>query len=289
LKLVGTPIAADPGSSLTSVNCGGFNDVTSAGNPNLQSESANDFEVGLGHRFNADSNVQINAYVTAVTNQLFSASEPLTQFGVGNVAFAPGALNTYLTRLQSQCPGQGITAANIANFLSVSTTFNAAQALARGVEFTGRQRLNRMIYLDYGYFIESSTHTGISDNILASNPTVVNGAQIRGIPLHQATLSLDVAPGPWEFRLDNYYTEFNNGLDRPSYWTSNVFLSRSFGKGTLLTLGGTNIFNSAVLTYGLIGLGTAAITNPVSGQAPRASEEFGLAPAQLTLTFQQKL
>lgn len=289
LKLVGNPVAADPGSSLTSVNCSGFNSVTSAGNPNLQSESANDFEVGLGHRFSGDSNIQLNAYITKVTNQLFNAVEPLTQFGVGNVNFAPGALQTYLTRLQSQCPGQNITLANLPQFLAVSTTFNAAQALARGIELTGRQRINRTMYIDYGYFIESSTHTGISDNILATNPTVVNGAQIRGIPLHQATLSLDVAPGPWEFRLDNYYTEFNNGLSRPSYWQSNVFLSRSLGKGTLITLGGTNIFNSAVLTYGLIGLGTTPITNPVGNQTPRPSEEFGLAPAQLTLTFQQKI
>jgi outer membrane receptor protein involved in Fe transport len=289
LKLVGTPVASDPGSSLTSVNCTGFNDVTKAGNPNLQSESANDFEVGIGHRFSGDSNIQVNAYVTAVTNQLFAASEPLSQFGVNNVVFAPGAMQTYLLKLQSQCPGQNITAANLLQFLSVSTTFNAAQALARGVEITGRQRLNHVAYIDYGYYIESSTHTGISDNILAGNPTVVNGAQIKGIPLHQATLSLDVAPGPWEFRMDNYYTEFNNGLSRPSYWHTDAFISRSLGKGTLLSLGGTNIFNNAVLTYGLIGLGTAPITNPVSGAAPRNSEEFGLAPATLTLTFQQKL
>lgn len=289
LKLVGTPVAADPGSSLTSVSCNGFNDVTSAGNPNLQSESANDFEVGIGHRFSGDSNIQLNAYVTTVTNQLFSASQPLTQFGIGNVAFAPNALQTYLTRLQTQCPGQNITAASLPQYLSVSTTYNAAHALARGLELTGRERINRIAYVDYGYYVESSTKTGISDQILSSNPTVVNGAQLQGIPLHQATLSLDIAPGPWEFRFDNYYTEFNNGLNRPSYWHSNASLSRTLGRGTQITLGGTNIFNNAVSIYGLIGLGTMAITNDVSGVNPKASEEFGLAPAQLTLTLQQKI
>jgi outer membrane receptor protein involved in Fe transport len=289
LKLSGAAIAADPGASLTTVSCNGFNDVTSAGNPNLQAESANDFEIGLGHRFSGDSNVQLNAYVTTVANQLFGASEPLLQYGLGNVVFAPGALNTYLQRLQSQCPGQNITAASLPQFLSVSTTFNAAQALARGVELTGRQRINKVMYVDYGYYIESSTHTGISDQILASNPTVVNGAQINGIPLHQATLSLDVAPGPWEFRLDNYWTSTNNGLNRPAYWRSNFFLSRSIGKGTLITLGGTNIFNQAVQYYGLIGYGTAPITNPVSGSNPAPSEEFGIAPGTVTLTLQQKI
>lgn len=122
-----------------------------------------------------------------------------------------------------------------------------------------------------------------------SNPTVVNGAQLAGIPLHQATLSLDVAPGPWEFRLDNYYVGENNTYNRPAYWHSNVFLSRDFGHGTLVTLGGTNIFNNAVQDYGYIGFGTAAITNTVSKSSPLPSEEFGIAPAQLTLTLQQKI
>jgi len=289
LKLVGAAVAADPGASLTSVSCNGLNDVTSAGNPNLQSETANDLEVGYGHRFNADSNVQLNAYVTSVGNQLFSASEPLLQYGIGNVTFAPGALQTYLTRLQSQCPGQNITAANLAQFLSVSTTFNAAHALVRGVELSGRQRFARIAYIDYGYFVESSTQTGIADAIIASNPTVVNGAQQAGIPLHQATLSLDVAPGPWEFRLDNFYVGSNNGFNRPAYWHANAFLTRRFGRGTLLSLGGTNIFSNAVQTYGYIGFGTAPITNSVSGISPAPTEEFGLAPAQVTLTLQQKI
>jgi hypothetical protein len=288
IKLAGTAIAADPGASLTSVSCNGFNDVTRAGNPNLQSEAANDFEVGYGHRFAGDSNIQVNAYVTTVANQLFGASQPLLQFGAQNVSFAPGALQTYIARLDSQC-GLALNNQTVLQLLSVGTTFNAAHALARGIELTGRARLNRIAYLDYGYDIESSTKTGISNQILASNPTVVNGAQLRGLPLHQANVSLDVAPGPWEFRIDNYYTEFNNGFNRPSYWHSNAFITRSLQNGrVLVSLGGTNIFSNAVQYFGLLGFGTAAITNPVSGNSPAPSEEFGLAPAQLTLTVRVK-
>jgi outer membrane receptor protein involved in Fe transport len=288
LKAAGAAIASDPGASLTSVNCNTYNDVTSAGDPNLKSETANDVEFGIGHRFNEDSNVQLNGYVTSVSDQLFSASEPLLQYGVGNVVFAPGALATYLNRLQSQCPGSGITLENIYQFLSVSTTYNASQALARGLELSGRQRFARIAYIDYGYFIESSTQSGINPQILASNPNVINGAQIAAIPLHQATVSLDVAPGPWEFRIDNYYISSNNPLNRPAYWHSNAFVSRNFGHGTTLALGGTNIFNNAVQDYGYIGFGTAYATNRYGG-APSPSEEFGLAPAQLTLTLKQKI
>jgi hypothetical protein len=288
LKLQGAAVAADPGASLTSVTCNGFNDVTSAGNPNLQSEAANDFEVGYGHRFQADSNVQLNAYVTTVANQLFSASQPVPQYGVGNIAFAPNTLQTYINRLDTQC-GLALNNQTVLQYLSVSTTYNAAHALARGIELSGRARLNKLAYIDYGYDIESSTKTGISNEILLSNPTVVNGAQLAGIPLHQANVALDVAPGPWEFRLENYYTEFNNGFNRPSYWHSNAFISRTLDNGrVLVSLGGTNIFNNAVQYFGYLGLGTAAITNPVSGNSPAPSEEFGLAPAQLTLTVRVK-
>ena len=105
----------------------------------------------------------------------------------------------------------------------------------------------------------------------------------------EATLSLDVAPGPWEFRLDNYYTEFNNPLNRPSYWHSNAFISRSFNHGrTMLTLGGTNIFNQAVQYFGYLGLGTTALANQYNLGTVTPQEEFGLAPAQHTLTLTQK-
>jgi hypothetical protein len=293
LKLSGAAEAADPGASLTSVSCSlGSNAVTSAGNPLLQSETANDVEFGIGHRIGRDSNIQLNAYVTAVQNQLFSGLEPLLQYGSNKVQFAPGALATYLNRLQDECPGANITAADLPQYLAVSTEFNAAHALARGLELTGRQHFTRPFYIDYGYYIESSVQSGLTNQLLIGNPNVVNGAQVMGIPLHTGTIAVDFAPGPWEFRLENYYTEFNNGLDRPSYWHSNAFVSRSFGKDTLLTLGGTNVFNNAVQVWGYLGYGTVFPQNRPSLLADGnvgPSEEFGLAPAQLTLTLQQKI
>ena len=283
----GVPVASDPGASLTSVDCTGFNDVTSAGNPSLLSESANDYELGYGHRFSGDSNVQVNAYVTHVTDQLFGASEPLTQYGVANVNFAPGALTTYINRLNSQC-GLNLNNQTVLQYLSVGTTFNASSALARGIELSGRQRIAPFAYIDYSYDIESSARVGIDDNILMNNPTVVNGAQLNGIPLHQASLSLDVAKRGWEFRIDNYFMGPNNPYNRPAFWHSNAFLSRSLNGGrTLLTLGGTNIFNSAVQDYGYLGLGTIPLVNVFANSA-KPSEEFGLAPAQVTFTVQER-
>jgi outer membrane receptor protein involved in Fe transport len=307
LKQVGTVFAQDPGSSLTTVSCvAGGNTITSGGNPNLTSESANDFEAGYGHRFKDDSNFQATAYVTSVANELISGSEPLLQYGVNNVSFDATILSHYLLALQQQCGvPSGATFADIYRYLAIGDTFNIGHELARGLEINGRERINKLLYLDYGYSIESIQQSGISDSILANNATLINGGQIAGAPLHQGTISVDFAPGPWEFRIDNYYTEQNNPLNRPSYWYSNAFVSRSFNHGkTVLTLGGTNVFNQAAQYYGYIGQGTFTRYNPVfaaaNGVNPanavqeyvngiNSNEEFGLQPAQLTLTLTQRI
>ncbi|MBV8117865.1 MAG: TonB-dependent receptor, partial [Candidatus Eremiobacteraeota bacterium] len=275
LKSTGVAIADDPGSSLTNVSCSGFNQVTTGGNPNLVGESANDFELGYGHRFQGDSNVNVNAYVTAVTNQLFSSSEPLTSFGVQNVVFTGQALQTYISHLNNQC-GLNLNNQTVLNYLSVGTTYNAAHALARGIEISGRARFTRIAYVDYAYTITSSFQSGINDFILQNNATVTNGTQVASVPLHKATVSLDVAPGPFEFRIDNYYVEFNNPYNRPSYWYSNAFLSYAVdhSRNTYLTLGGTNVFNNATDVFGRIGFGTFTPENQFFNDPPSGFAQF---------------
>jgi hypothetical protein len=300
LNATGVAFASVHGSSLTAVSCCFVHQVATGGNPNLVGESANDFELGYGHRFRGESSVNVNAYVTAVTNQLFSSSEPLTAFGAANVVFTGQALQTYISHVNNQC-GLNLNNQTVLNYLSVGTTYNAAHALARGVELSGRARLNRVAYVDYAYTITSSVQTGLNPFILQNNPTVTNGTQVAGVPLHKAAVSLDVAPGPWELRIDNYYVEFNNNYDRPSYWYSNAFLSRALDRrrNTYLTLGGTNIFNNAVDVFGRIGEGTFTPENPFFNDSPSglaqyvsgnaSAERFGLAPAQLTLTLSHRM
>lgn len=289
LKVIGSPYVGSS-NTITQVQCNTINSVADSGNPNLQSEAANDFEFGYGHRFKDDSNIQVNAYVTTIANQLFYAAIPVSQFGAQNLTFAPGVLQAYYNKFSQQCPSGGLTPQSMLDLLGVTTTYNAARALSRGVDLSGRARLNRIAYIDYSYDIASTTQSGISNAILHANPTVIDGAQVYGIPLHQASLSLDVAPGPWEFRIDNYYMEQNNQYNRPSFWHSDAFVSRTFNKGrTTMTLGGTNIFNNAVQDYGYIGLGTVPASNAVSGVTMSPMEEYGLLPAQLTLTLSQKV
>ncbi len=302
LKSTGVLFQPDPGNSLTSVECGLNALPTSGGNPNLTSETADDFELGYGHRFQDDSNIQMNAYVTHVSNQLFGATQPLLQYGLNNVVFSPTTLQTYLTKLIEQgCLPRGSAVTATYPFLGVSTTYNAADELARGIDLNGRLRMTPKAYIDYGWSVESSEQLNIPNSILQNNFTLINGAQQIGIPLHQATLSFDVQPGAFEIRLDNYYISDNNALDRPAYYFSNVFISHPLDGGKeIVTLGGTNIFNSAVQTYGLIGDGQPVQVNQFAppsafnGLAQNlagisSNEEFGLQPAQLSLTFTARM
>ncbi len=302
LKSTGVLFQPDPGSSLTNVSCGLNSLPTAGGNPNLISESANDWEFGYGHKFTGGSDVQLNAYVTSVSNQLFAATQPLLAFGLSNVVFGTGALNSYLTKLIAQgCLPPGATTTDTYPFLGVDTTYNAASELARGIELNGRARFSPMIYLDYGYSIASTQQFNIPDSILINNWTLLNGGQQLGIPLHQANLSLDVQPGNFEVRLDNYYIDGNNHYDRPAYWYSNFFVSHPMDRGhVLLTLGGTNIFNQAVEQYGYIGAGLPVAANHFAPVAPftgigqnlagiNSAEMFGLQPSQLTFTITARM
>ncbi len=299
LKSTSPAFVANPGASLTSVSCiPGSNSVASAGNPSLISESANDYELGYGHRFSGDSNIQVNAYVTSVYNELFGATQPLLDYGLSNVIFGTGTVPLYLSRLIAQgCLPPGSTDAATYPFLGVTTNYNAANELARGIELNGRGRLTPWMYIDYGYSIESSQQFNIPDSILMNNVTLINGTQQTGIPLHQANLSLDIQPAGFEIRLDNYYVDGNNGFDRPAYIHSNFFVTHPLEHGKLLlTLGGTNIFNQAVQNFGLIGSGVPVAVNSFSPSAPftglgqnlagiNSNEQFGLQPAQLVFTL----
>ena len=298
LKSTAPLFQPNPGSSLTSVNCTLNTLPASGGNPNLTSEAANDYELGYGHRFTGDSNIQLNAYVTDVADQLFSATQPLLDYGVGNVTFANGTLETYLARLITQgClpPGSSVTATY--PFLGVATTYNLATALSRGIDLNGRGRVTSNFYIDYAYSVSSTQQFSLPDQILKSNFTLVNGGQLNKIPLHQATISLDYQPGPFEIRLDNYYVDANNTYDRPAYILSNFFITHPFENGKMLvTLGGTNIFNQATQNFGYIGSGVPQRTNPFAPSAPytglgqnlagiSSNEEFGFQPSYLTLSL----
>jgi len=206
--------------------CNALAGVGSTSNSLLHPEQSTDLEVGYGHRFGNDSIVQVDLYSSNETNRIFSGVLPVSVLGAGAIPpnLPPPTLND----------------------LSVSTNYNAATARFRGIELSGRARVNRQFYVDYTDDVQSAVYNDLSDTLLARNVFNINGAQLNGLPLHKGSIGLDYSSrGGFETRLDTIYLGNGNAYYRPAFAYSNASFSQRFGKYTTLNVGVLNIFNSA--------------------------------------------
>jgi outer membrane receptor protein involved in Fe transport len=295
LKASGPPSINGNPSSLNP-SCTPYNSIGSGGNPNIKPENANDYEVGYAHRFDRDSSVTVNLYYTGVSNQLFAADEPISEFG--NVAISPTLLQGFADKIATVCPAVNPSnPASVLPFLAISTTYNAASAISKGVELSGRQRLTRRLYFDYSYDLQSVVENGINEDILQNNPFIVSGGQAQGIPINQATVGLDYANAGWEARMDGYVVGSNNPSNRPAYNVWNGFVSQSISHGMTLTLGVQNVFNEASQMYGYFGHAPLipenrffSDTTPIQQYLSTGSnEEFGLPTRSFQLTLSSRV
>ena len=279
-------------------SCTPFNTIGSAGNPSVQPETANDVELGYAHRFRDDSSIQLNLYQTSVANQLFAAALPLTQYG--SLFIDPTLLAGFAAKIASAgCAGVNPAVPSTAiPYLAISTTYNAANATYKGVELSGRLRFNRNVYADYAWDLQSAVQSGIAQHILQSNPFIINGAQIFGIPRVQATLGLDYSnPLGWEARIDGYWVGNNNVSERPPYAIWNGFVSKALGNRLSVKLGVWNIFNNATQNYGYFGHQVFIPENQFFHDANSiqqflstgSGEEFGLPGQSFLLTLSQSI
>lgn len=252
LKASGPPTFDGNPSSLNPT-CTPYNGIGSGGNPGIKPERANDYEIGYAHRFDNESSVQLNLYDTVVGDQLFSAAEPILQYGAAS-EIPPALLLGYARKIASI--GCNVNPANPASalpFISISTTYNAARAQSKGIELTGRQRVANHLYVEYGYNVQSVTQSGINEFILNNNPFIINGGQVQGIPINQGNVAADYRNHGFEVRTDGYVVGNNNPKSRPGYNTWDGFISQKLQHDFALTLGISNIFNEAIQNYGYIG------------------------------------
>jgi hypothetical protein len=302
-------------SNPTAVNVGtacgtGGNPVSlgSAPGVGLRPERADDIELAVGHRFQGDSQIEVSLYDSNVRDQILGNRFILSD--VPQLLNDPqflGYLAGYLAKFNSNCnqfkTAPVMNAQQLAALTSVSTYANAASGRYQGVEIQGRQRFAPRVYVDYSYDVQSAYRGGFSQNFLARNGNVVPGAQIPGIPLHKASLGLDVSDAHGlEFRMDGFYVGDNNGYDRPSYTFYNVALTKRV-RNTTFNLGVQNLFDQASQDYGLFGLGNYAPYNSVYVAAQAAlgnvglagtglaqgNERFGLAPRSILFTLTQRV
>jgi outer membrane receptor protein involved in Fe transport len=295
LKATGPPSLNGNSSSLNP-SCTPFNVIGSGGDPNIQPESANDYELGYAHRFQADSSIQVNAYYTNVRDQLFSANLPLTAYGP--IQISPTLLKDYADKIGSLCPAvDPSNPSSVLPFLAISTTYNAASAISQGIELSGRQRINRHVYFDYSYDLQSVVQNGINENTLQNNPFVVNGGQVQGIPVNSATVGVDYLNRALEMRIDGDIVGSNNPSSRSPYNVWNGFISRALPSNWVLTLGVQNVFNQAWQQYGYFGHAPLIPENhffndttPIQQYLSTGSnEEFGLPVRSFLLTLTSRV
>ncbi len=302
LRLTGGKSSADPAPlalQLTGVggigagNCKIFS-VGEAQSPNEQPERAADLEFSYGHRFNANASVQGVLYDTNETNTIFQADVPASNFQ--DILNAAGStyLPSIFAHIQSICPNFSPPSAppTISN-LVVVTNVNLAKQRARGIELSGNVRFHRMSLQAY-YDVQSSAIFDAPVFLQQSNPTLINGSQLVGIPLQKYGATLDwTLTDRTEYYMD--YTHFagNNPLNRGPFGIANAALTQTVtSNGLAATLGVTNLFNEASDIYGRIGLGVFIPENSYGTDTSglqQGTEQFGLAPRAFLFTLSQKV
>lgn len=298
IRITGGAASADPApiapslstiGGITPGNCQQFTPVT-VPSPGELPERATDEEISLGHREVQDTITQFSAYDTNERNTIFEANVPITPFlGIIN-SFDPNYITDVLKHVNQECgnPSPPLTIAN----LFATSNLNLSNARSRGFELSQRYRVNPNLVFD-GYWDGQST--AIFDapaSLLMDNPTLINGSQLAGIPLHKWGVYMDATTNRGgELYLNYTQVDSNNELTRASFGSADLAITQQVAHGTFLNLGVSNLFNQAVDNYGRIGLGLFVAENQF-GTDPNAlaqgSERFGQAPASVSFTVIQR-
>jgi Carboxypeptidase regulatory-like domain/TonB-dependent Receptor Plug Domain len=279
LNISTSPQALNPG-------CGNVSIGTNA-NPDLKAETGNELEASYGHRFSQDNQIQVVGYEEDLTNVIFSSFLPLSAFGPGAT---PQNIAQYYQRMsQLGCanPTFGLTVAD-----------NAGAGRFRGIDVTGRYRITRNLYADYGYDVMSAQYFNLPLSALQNNHSLIDGGAIVGVPFQKANLALDYTLGDkTEVRLDGFFQGNNNALHRGPFFYANGFISRPLQHNMFINIGVSNIFNSATQQYGLIGNAVFVPENQY-GSDPNVlseayngvyGEAFGLPQRAVTVSLSAKI
>ena len=258
--------------------------VGSAPSTNLSAETGSDLEFGYEHRFDAADALTLTLYDANVANRIVSGA-----FAAGSDLPA-AAVPALLARIDGFC---GVQPAPGAVTFTLDRTFNAAGARLHGIELAGRTRVSTGVAVHYAYDVQSIVLNGLPDDVLRTDPTLVDGLQVFEVPLHKATLGLELTTrGGLAFRLDGNAVGPNNPQQLPGYAYADASLEAPVSRRLALRLEGTNVFNSHAQTYGLVGYGLPYATNAYGATAPflqTYNERYGLAPATFALTAKIKI
>ena len=267
----------------TSYVCGGLNSIGTAPSADLKPERGVDEELAYGHTWSGDSITQLQLYNVNVYNKLYSTIAPLGQTGTAGID--PSYITTADALLATVCGAGNYT-------LGVTGTVNVGTLQARGADLSGRWRANRRFYIDYDWALTSSMLKNAPQQLLQSNLTDIIDSQIKGVPLHTASIALDGTAGVIETRYTLYTVSTNNTKNLPAYNYSNLQVSVPVAHLGTFTVAAFNLFNQWTNIAGLIGEGVPA---PLNGYAPAsaytpligtaATEQFGLPYRSIYFSF----
>jgi outer membrane receptor protein involved in Fe transport len=253
---------------------------------NLTAETASDLEFGYEHRFGSDATLALRAYDMNVKNRIVTGDFP------AGAQLPTPALAPLLARIGEFC-GRSPDPAAIT--FTLGRAFNVATARVRGVELEGRVRISSHVAFDYGYDVQSSTLDDLPASAQATDPTLVNGVQVFGVPLHKANLGIDaLTRGGLELRLDGHAVGPNNPQQLPGYAYADASLAQALSQHVTLSLSISNLFGSHAQRYGLVGAGLPYATNSFNSAlgtpfAQPFNERYGLPPTCVTLSASLRL
>ena len=285
------PASLNQTPSNITATCGGLTSVGNSTNPGLQPESSIDYEIGYGHRFGADTVINADAYYASEKDRIFSGVVPISQ--IPSVVIPTNLLAAYLARVNAQCGTNNASPADLA----FSTRFNASTARYQGLEFNGRYRLDRKLFVDYSYDLQSAVNLGVPNQILQNNFTTINGSQIQGIPLQKYSAGLDfVDLRGFEARVDAYYIGSFNQYNRDPFFYANASLTKQFSRGTSVNIGIQNLFNSQASQLTVKGAAPfqgenqyGTDTSAIQQNATQGINQTGLLPITAVFSVTQRI
>jgi hypothetical protein len=138
--------------------------------------------------------------------------------------------------------------------------------------------------------VQSIVLNDLPASVLMTDPTLVNGRQVFEVPLHKATLGLElVTRSGLEVNLEGHAVGPNNPQQLPGYAYADASLTQTVSKHVVLSLAASNVFNSHAQSYGLVGYGLPYATNPYNAAIGTPllqpfNEKYGLEPTSVTMS-----
>ncbi len=206
------------------------------GNPDLKSETATGYDLGVDHSFGYRNRglLSFDVYRTNLHGHIYTVNLPAPA-GTGNFSGGP----------QDGLP-----------ILFVSQPINLAGSVYAGFEFNGAYPVTHNFSVT-GYYTTQASYPYGLDPITETNAAdTVNNQQFLGIPLHMLGYGLryDTDAGAQGFIRGDYLMQ-NNGYSVAPFWIYNAGITLPAQHDTALTFTWQNIFNKNATLFSLFDSG----------------------------------